>query len=85
MSSKSSKSVSKDLQGFYGLKPMKKVPEMGEVTRERSKGSYCEYCGCGNFELRLQPLFTIRTRVEESYIIKKCKNEDCQRDQQPIN
>lgn len=72
-----------DMKTFYGLKPMKKVKEMGEVTRERSKGSYCEYCGCGNFELRLQPLFTIRTKLEESYIIKKCK--DCERDQEPIN
>jgi hypothetical protein len=83
MSTKSSKSVSRDLQGFYGLKPMKKVKEMGEVTRERSKGSYCEYCGCGNFMLRLQKLFTIRTKLEESYIIKNCK--DCERDQEPIN
>lgn len=72
-----------DIKTFYGLKPMKKVSEMGEVTRERSKGSYCEYCGCGNFKLHLQPLWEIRTRLEKSYIIKCCK--DCERQQIPID
>jgi hypothetical protein len=72
------------LEVFYGLnKPLEKKAEMEKKDTGTFTG-YCCYCGCGSFEMRMQKMHTIRTRLEESYIIRKCKSEDCRKDQQPL-
>jgi len=73
------------LQAFYAhnAEPMKPIKEMQPVTNEPKVGC-CTYCGCGNFKLRMVKLWTIRTRIEEAYIVRKCKNELCEKDQIPL-
>lgn len=73
------------LQTFYAhnAEPLKPKGEMQSVTTEPKVGC-CTYCGCGNFTLRMVKLWTIRTRQEESYIVRKCKFEECGKDQIPL-
>jgi len=72
-------------QKFYDHKPPREFQPLGEmepITKE-PKPEVCWNCGCGNFKLRLQKLYTIKTRKEESYIIRKCR-DGCGKDQQPL-
>lgn len=71
-------------QAFYthNAAPLESIKEMQPVTNE-PKPEVCWSCGCGNFTLRMAKLWTILTRKEESYIIRKCKN-GCGKDQPPL-
>lgn len=74
-------SAGRQARAFSGLQPMDEAPELQPVVKVVNP-AVCEYCGWGNFKLRLVKLHEIRTRQEKGYIVKNCKQ--CEKDQMPV-